>query len=111
MEAYNLLEAVLGSRGRSGQQFDIWEATYSPMDEDGYPKRLWNKLTGEIDPEVAEYWRENYDLSYILQRDWDKIGERLKGKLHIYTGDMDNYYLNNAVYLMEEFLESTTAPY
>jgi len=111
IEGYNLLEAVLGSRGRSGQQFDIWEATYSPIDEDGYPKRLWNKLTGEIDPEVAEYWRENYDLRYILERDWDKIGEKLKGKIHIYTGDMDNYYLNNAVYRMEEFLESTTNPY
>ncbi|MGH1366821.1 MAG: hypothetical protein ACRBF0_24900 [Calditrichia bacterium] len=111
VEGYNLLEAVLGSRGRSGQQFDIWEATYSPMDEDGYPKRLWNKLTGEIDHEVATYWRDNYDLRHILERDWDKIGEKLKGKIHIYAGDMDNYYLNNATYLMEQFLESTTDPY
>ncbi len=80
------------------------------MGEDGYPRRIWDKVTGEIDHEVAEHWRENYDLVHILQRDWETLGPRLQGKLHIYVGDMDNYYLNNAVYLAEEFLESTTAP-
>lgn len=107
----NHLEAVIGSKGRSTRQYDIWEATYSPMGEDGYPVRLWDKITGDINPEVAEYWRENYDLRYIMERDWETIGPKLEGKIHIYTGDMDNYYLNNAVYLTEEFLESTTNPY
>lgn len=107
----NHLELVLGDKSRSGQQWDIWEATYSPQGEDGYPVRIWDKMTGEIDHEVAEYWKENYDLRYILERDWDKLGENLRGKIHIYCGDMDNYYLNNAVYLMEDFLESTTEPY
>jgi hypothetical protein len=108
---YNRLESVLGSRNRSGQQFDIWEATYSPMGDDGYPVRLWDKETGEIDPAVAEYWRENYDLRHILERDWSTLGPKLEGKLHIYTGDMDNWYLNNAVYLTEAFLESTSDPH
>ena len=108
---YNRLEAVLGDRGRSGQQYDIWEATYSPMGEDGYPVRLWDKHTGEIDHEVAEYWKENYDLRHILERDWATLGPKLEGKLHIYAGDMDNYYLNNAVYLAENFLENTSDPY
>jgi hypothetical protein len=108
---YNRLEHVLGDKGRSGQQYDIWEATYSQMGDDGYPVRLWNKETGEIDPVVAEYWRENYDLTHILKRDWATLGPKLEGKLHIYVGDMDNYYLNNAVYLAEEFLESTAEPY
>ena len=107
----NHLELVLGDKSRSGQQWDIWEATYSPLGEDGYPQRIWDKYTGDINKEVAEYWKENYDLRYILERDWDKLGEDLKGKIHIYCGDMDNYYLNNAVYLMEDFLESTTNPY
>ncbi|MCB0276609.1 MAG: hypothetical protein KDI06_17465 [Calditrichaeota bacterium] len=111
VEDYNHLELVLGTKSRSGQQYDIWEATYSPMGKDGYPERLWDKESGEINPEVAQYWKENYDLRYILQRDWDKIGHKLKGKIHIYAGDMDNYYLNNATYLMEEFLESTRNPY
>jgi hypothetical protein len=111
LEEMNHRELVLGTDSRSGQQWDIWQAVYSPVGEDGYPKPIWDKMTGEIDPEVAEYWRENYDLRYILERDWETLGPKLKGKIHIYCGDMDNYYLNNAVYLMEEFLESTENPY
>lgn len=107
----NQLELVLGDKSRSGQQYDIWEATYSPQADDGYPQRIWDKQTGDINPEVANYWKENYDLRHILERDWDKLGEKLKGKIHIYCGDMDNYYLNNAVYSMESFLESTSDPY
>ena len=107
----NHQELVLGDKSRSGQQWDIWEATYSPLGDDGYPQRIWDKYTGDINKEVAEYWKENYDLRYILERDWAKLGDDLKGKIHIYCGDMDNYYLNNAVYLMEDFLENTTDPY
>ena len=107
----NYKELALGDRSRSGQQWDIWEATYSPQGDDGYPVRLWDKLSGEINPEVAEYWKQNYDLRYILENDWDRLGPKLQGKINIYCGDMDNYYLNNAVYLMEEFLEGTTNPY
>ncbi|MBL4603759.1 MAG: hypothetical protein JKY84_13510, partial [Emcibacteraceae bacterium] len=107
----NRLEAVIGSKSRSGRQYDIWEATYSPMGDDGYPVRLWDKLTGEINHEVANYWRENYDLRHIMERDWETLGPKLEGKLNIYVGDMDNYYLNNAVYLTENFLEKTTTPY
>ncbi|RKY87217.1 hypothetical protein DRQ09_04800 [candidate division KSB1 bacterium] len=111
LEEMNHRELVLGTNSRSGEQWDIWEAVYSPVGENGYPKRIWNKMTGEIDHSVAEYWKEHYDLRYILERDWKKIGPKLKGKIHIYCGDMDNYYLNNAVYLMEEFLENTKDPY
>ncbi|NAS32484.1 hypothetical protein GTQ40_15995 [Flavobacteriaceae bacterium R38] len=111
LRSVNHLELVLGDKSRSGQQWDIWEATYSPQGEDGYPERIWDKYTGEINRDIANYWKENYDLRYIMERDWDKVGEKLRGKIHIYCGDMDNYYLNNAVYLMEDFLESTTDPY
>ena len=111
IEDENHMELVLGTKNRSGGQYDIWEAVYSPIGDDGYPRRAWDKLTGDIDREVAEYWRENYDLRHILERDWATLGPRLEGKLHIYVGDMDNYYLNNAVYLAEEFLESTSDPY
>ena len=105
------MEYTLGPKNRSGGQFDIWEAVYSPVGADGYPQPLWDRNTGVIDPEVAGYWRDNYDLRFILERDWPTLGSRLEGKIHIFTGDMDNYYLNNAVYLMETFLESTTDPY
>jgi Putative esterase len=110
VEDINRYELVLGTKSRSGQQWDIWEAVYSPVGADGYPKRIWDKRTGAIDHEVAKYWRERYDLRYILERDWPRIGKKLEGKIHIYVGDMDNYYLNNAVYLMEDSLKNLKDP-
>lgn len=106
----NHRELALGTRSRSGDQFDIWEAVFSPMDADGYPKRIFDKYTGAIDSSVAAYWKEHYDLTHIIQRDWPKIGEKLKGKIHIYVGDMDNYYLNNAVYTAEDMLKKLQYP-
>ena len=106
IEENNLWELALGTRGRSGDQWDVWESVYSPVGPDGYPRRIWDRLSGEIDPVTAAYWKEHYDLSYILRRDWPTLGPKLRGKLRIYAGDMDNYYLNNAVYAVEEFLRS-----
>jgi Putative esterase len=105
MEETNHRELALGTHARSGDQWDIWQAVFGPVGADGYPKPIWDKLTGEI-----EYWKENYDLRHILERDWKTLGPKLRGKIHIYVGDMDNYYLNNAVYLMEAFLEATKDP-
>ena len=111
LEQSNRAELVLGTRSRSGGQFDIWEAVYSPVGKDGYPRRIFDKRTGVVDREVAAHWRDGYDLGHILRRDWSTgLGTKLQGKIHIYCGDMDNYYLNNAVYLVEEFLEKTTDP-
>jgi hypothetical protein len=101
---------ALGSNGRSGDQWDAWESVYSPAGRDGYPKRIWDRVTGEIDSSVASYWRENYDLTHIIRRDWAKIGSRLQGKIRIYCGDMDNFYLNNAVYLAEDMLKGLDDP-
>lgn len=103
--------ALGGEKSRSGDQWDIWQAVYSPVGEDGYPKPIWDKYSGDIDKEVADYWKENFDLRYIMERNWKTLGEKLEGKIHIYCGDMDNYYLNNAVYLTEDFLEKTENPY
>jgi len=111
IEEMNYMELALGTKSRSGGQFDIWEAVYSPVGQDGYPKPIWNKVTGEIDHAVAAHWRENYDLGHILKRDWSKIGPKLAGKLHIYVGEADNYFLNDAVYLVEDFLKTTKNPH
>ncbi|HEY4337035.1 MAG TPA: hypothetical protein VGM89_14090 [Puia sp.] len=106
----NQRELALGTRTRSGDQFDIWEAVFSPMGPDGYPKRIFDKYTGAIDPEVAAYWRDHYDLTNIIRRDWAKIGDKLKGKMHIYVGEMDSYYLNDAVYSAEDVLKKLSNP-
>ncbi len=106
----NQLERVLSSHGGSGGQWDIWQAVYSPVGADGYPKPIWDKRTGTIDHSVAAYWREHYDLGAILRRDWATLGPKLRGKLHIYVGEADNYFLNNAVYLVEDFLKQAQPP-
>jgi hypothetical protein len=106
----NYRELALGTKSRSGDQWDIWEAVYSPVGKDGYPVRLFDKKTGVIDHKVADYWKENFDLTHIIQRDWPKIGEKLKGKIHLYVGDMDNFYLNNAVYTAEDMLKKLNNP-
>jgi hypothetical protein len=106
----NRYELALGDNGRSGEQFDIWQAVYGPVGENGYPKPIFDKMTGEIDHSVAEYWRQHYDLEAILERDWAKLGPELAGKIHIYVGSDDTYFLNNAVYRMEDFLNTTTNP-
>jgi hypothetical protein len=110
IEQNNHRELALGTRGRSGDQWDVWQSVYSPVGADGYPKPIWDKRTGTIDRVVAAYWREHYDLSHILRRDWKTLGPKLRGKLRLYVGDMDNYYLNNAVYLTEEFLRTASPP-
>jgi hypothetical protein len=110
-EQRNHFELVNGTRGRSGEQLDIWSAVFGPLGEDGYFEPLFDKRTGEINPDVADYWIDNYDLRYYLERNWDRIGESLAGKLHIYTGTMDNFYLNNSTKMLEEWLETTTDPY
>ncbi len=106
----NQRELALGTRSRSGDQFDIWEAVFSPADGDGYPKRIFDKYTGAIDSSVAAYWKEHFDLAHIIQRDWPRFGEKLKGKIHIYVGDMDSYYLNDAVYAAEDILKKLNNP-
>jgi hypothetical protein len=110
IEQMNQRELALGTKTRSGDQWDIWEAVYSPVGPDGYPARIWDKETGKIDPKVAGYWKEHFDLSWILRRDWKTLGPKVRGKLKIYVGEADNYHLNNAVYLVEEFLKTADPP-
>jgi hypothetical protein len=103
-------EAALGDRGRSGDQFDIWQAVYSPVGADGYPQAIFDKTTGAIDHKTAEFWQEHYDLDAILKKNWETLGPKLQGKLHVYVGYDDTYFLNNAVYLLEDFLKDTGKP-
>jgi len=109
-EQNNQYELALGDHGRSGEQFDIWQAVYGPVGDDGYPKQIFDKQTGEIDHGVADYWRQHYDLEAILERDWPTLGPKLAGKIHIYVGSDDTYFLNDAVYRMEDFLKSAKDP-
>jgi hypothetical protein len=104
------LELAVGSRGRSAGQWAIWEAVYGPVADDGYPRPIWDPVTGVIDRDVAAHWREYYDLAEYLRRNWGVLGERLRGEIHVATGDMDSYYLEQAAYLLQELLEAFDDP-
>ena len=107
----NQAELVIASKGRSGGQWDGWQAAWAPVGADGYPKAVWDKRTGHINRDVVESMREKgYDLRDYAERNWKTLGPELVGKLHIAVGDMDNYFLNLGVYRMESFLESTKEP-
>jgi pimeloyl-ACP methyl ester carboxylesterase len=106
----NQYEAALGDHGRSGEQYDIWQAVFSPVGPDGYPADIFDKQTGAIDRTVAEYWHDHYDLNAKLEREWPQLQPKLEGKLHVYVGSDDTYMLNNAVYLLEDFLDTANPP-
>jgi hypothetical protein len=98
--------------GRSGVSAE-WtgsdNALNSPIGDDGYPKVLFDKLTGKIDREVAEYWKQ-HDLAYYAETNWSTLGPKLIGKLHFYIGDMDEWHRNYGVRDFENFLK-TAKPY
>jgi hypothetical protein len=94
----------------SGQQWCAWNAVYSPRGEDGLPEKLWDPKTGAIDPSVAEAWKR-YDLRLYLQEHWKTVASKLQGKLHIAAAEGDNYYLNNAVHLLDDFLSHANPPF
>jgi len=84
---------------------------FGPIGADGYPGKIWDKRSGTIDHAVARYWRDHSDLSYILKRDWQTIGPRLAGKIHLTVGTSDQWYLANAVRYTDAFLKTANPPY
>ena len=106
------MENVLGSGDSwtmSGQQWGAWNATYGPRGRDGRPVPLWDPITGKIDKSVIPQWRK-YDLRLILEENWKTLGPKVRGKIHISVGEADNYFLNNAVYMLDDFLKRATPP-
>ncbi|RKY81756.1 hypothetical protein DRQ07_03205 [candidate division KSB1 bacterium] len=106
-----LKEEVIGDRYRSGGQFAVWNAFFAPVDKDGYPKPLWDPWTGVIDSSVAKWAIEHYDITYYLKKNWKTVGPKLIGKINIFCGRMDNWWIEQAVYLFQDFLASTENPH
>ena len=110
-EQRNHMELVNGTKGRSGEQLDIWSAVFGPVGKDGYFEPLFDKRTGTINRTVAEYWREHYDLLEYLKRHWSTVGPKLVDKVHVYTGTMDNFFLNNSTKELEDWMKTTENPH
>jgi hypothetical protein len=107
----NYFELANGTKGRSGEQIDIWSAVFGPIGKDGYFEPAFDKRTGVINRKVAQYWKENYDLLYFLQRNWSVVGPKILDKVFVYTGDMDTYLLNNSTKQLDEWMRTTTNPH
>ncbi len=97
---FDHMEITLGPGG----QLSSFEAVFSPRGSDGQPQRLWNRTTGAIDPAVAKTW-ETYDVRLILERNWTELGPRLAGKLHLFMGELDTFYLEGSTRLLQESLK------
>ncbi len=107
------MENVLGtgdSWTMSGQQWGAWNAAYGPRGANGRPVPLWDAKTGAINREVIEHWKQ-YDLRLLLERNWQSLAPRLRGKITIWVGEADDYFLNNAVHLLDQFLSKATPAY
>lgn len=105
-------ENVLGRANaylNSGEQIGVHTALYSPKGDDGLPKPLFDPITGKIDRDVADHWKK-YDLKLFTQENWAKLGPKLKGKIYIWMGDMDSFYMNTATRIFDEFLQTTESP-
>lgn len=100
------LEEILGPQGGV---FQNWDWIYSPLDDNGLPKPLFDRDNGEVDPEVAAYWREHYDLAEYIERHWARLREDLNGKLHVFVGTEDNHYLEDSVYLLRDAMAARGA--
>jgi pimeloyl-ACP methyl ester carboxylesterase len=96
-KAFSDVETVIGHGGQLGS----YEANFSPRSSDGIPRLLWDRKTGKIDPEIAKHW-EKYDIRLVLEGNWDKISSKLKGKLHVYVGSKDTFFLEEAVGMLKE---------
>jgi hypothetical protein len=107
----NYFELVNGTRGRSGEQLDVWSSVFGPIGSDGYFQPLFDKKTGVINKDVAAYWKEHYDLLYYLQTHWSTVGPKIVDKLFFYTGDADTYYLNNSTKELEKWMKTTENPH
>lgn len=100
----NSYEQALGPKNRSGGQLAIWNAVYGPKAKDGYPADVFSPQTGAIDPAVVKKWRAN-DLSLVVKDHWSTLGSKLAGRISIWVGTLDSYYLNGA----EETFQSLTS--
>ena len=56
-----------------------------------------------MNPAVRDHWKR-YDLRLVLESNWAELGPRLRSKLHIWMGDADDFFLNNAMRQLETFL-------
>jgi len=106
---YENVEGVSNTYTTSGGQWSAWNALYSPKGIDGLPMPIFDPVNGTIDKQIAEHWKK-HDLLLYTKANWAELGPKVNGKIHVWMGDMDNFYLNNAMRDFDNYLKSTTNP-
>ena len=94
------MEELLGPGG----QIHSFEATFSPRGVDGKPKLIFDRETGVINTAIVETWKK-FDINLILKNNWKTLEPKLNGKLHIYAGGEDTFYLEGAVKILKKSLQ------
>jgi S-formylglutathione hydrolase FrmB len=95
MQQFAQMEAVIGPYGGQLASFD-W--VFSPKGPDCAPEPMFDRKTGEVDPAVVAYWHDHYDLANIVETHWAESGANLKGRIHVYVGTADTFYLDGAAH-------------
>lgn len=105
-EQFAEIERVLGTYGG---QLASFEWVFSPRGKDGQPEQMFNRDTGDVDPQVVAYWRDHYDIAHRLQTDWPALKPDLDGKIHLYVGTADTFYLDGAAHRLKAVLDGLGA--
>ena len=105
-EQFARIEAVLGEYGGQMGSFD-W--VFSPKGADGRPEPMFDRATGKVDPAVVAYWHDHYDVANIVTRDWAKLKPDLDGKIHLYVGTADSFYLDGAAHRLQAVFQGLGA--
>jgi S-formylglutathione hydrolase FrmB len=106
IEQFNQLEQVVGPYGG---QFSSFDWVFSPRSQSGAPMRMFDTVSGDVNPEVVAYWHEHYDLAYRAEVQWPREAAHLKGRIHLYVGTADTFYLDGAAHLLEARLRALGA--
>ncbi|BFI96465.1 MAG: alpha/beta hydrolase-fold protein [Rhodanobacter sp.] len=100
------LERVMGPYGG---QLASFEWVFSPRGKDGRPEPMFDRDTGDVDPTVVDYWRDHYDIAWRLQHHWAELKPDLDGKIHLYVGTADTFYLDGAAHKLKAVLDGLHA--
>jgi hypothetical protein len=101
MEQMTRMEDVTGPFGGQIASFD-W--VFSPKSNSGAPERMFDHETGAVNPQVVAYWHDHYDLAHIVEAQWAERGAKLKGRIHLFVGTADTFYLDGAAHKFEAVL-------
>lgn len=93
------METVMGPGGQIGS----FEAVFSPRGPQGRPVEIFDRATGAVHTERMKQW-EKYDIRRKLEAEWSTKSTTLSGKIRVYAGEIDTFYLEGATRRLKDSL-------